>query len=429
MTIHEGRIGGRRWKIAWLLGFGVLVNYFDRVNLSVSHAALYASFGISDVVFGYLSSAYNLTYAMCQLPVGVLLDRFGVRRVGRISALMWSIASFAAAVTPSIGGFFGARLLLGVGEAPTFPAKAKAIGQWFPAKERSFATSIFDAAAKFASAIGVPLIGFLLIKAGWRWSFAATGVISLLYFGLFSKIYREPSEDRQLTAAELSYISEVDTKQQVFDVRDEQASLGYLIRQRKVLGLAIGFGAYNYSFYLLLTWLPSYLSSQLHVDLLHSFLYTGVPWLFATVCDLGAGLTSDALIQRGWDASRVRKTILVVGTAFGLGILGAAHAQTPVSALFWISMCIGGLAAAAPIGWSIPSMISPRGSVGTVGGIVNLANQLSGIAAPIVTGYVLHATGSYTWVFGIAAIYLAIGIASYIVLLGRIEPVPAEGAL
>ena len=427
--MHEGRIGGRRWKIAWLLGFGVLVNYFDRVNLSVSHAALYASFGISDVVFGYLSSAYNLTYAMCQLPVGVLLDRFGVRRVGRISALMWSIASFAAAVTPSIGGFFGARLLLGVGEAPTFPANAKAIGLWFPAKERSFATSIFDAAAKFASAIGVPLIGFLLIKAGWRWSFAATGVISLLYFGLFSKIYREPGEDRQLTAAELSYISEVDTKQQVLDVRDEQASLGYLIRQRKVLGLAIGFGAYNYSFYLLLTWLPSYLSSQLHVDLLHSFLYTGVPWLFATVCDLGAGLTSDALIQRGWDASRVRKTILVVGTAFGLGILGAAHAQTPVSALFWISMCIGGLAAAAPIGWSIPSMISPRGSVGTVGGIVNLANQLSGIAAPIVTGYILHATGSYTWVFGIAAIYLAIGIASYVVLLGRIEPVPAEGAL
>lgn len=429
MMMHEGRIGGRRWKIAWLLGFGVLVNYFDRVNLSVSHAALYASFGISDVVFGYLSSAYNLTYAMCQLPVGVLLDRFGVRRVGRISALMWSIASFAAAVTPSIGGFFGARLLLGVGEAPTFPANAKAIGLWFPAKERSFATSIFDAAAKFASAIGVPLIGFLLIKAGWRWSFAATGVISLLYFGLFSKIYREPGEDRQLTAAELSYISEVDTKQQVLDVRDEQASLGYLIRQRKVLGLAIGFGAYNYSFYLLLTWLPSYLSSQLHVDLLHSFLYTGVPWLFATVCDLGAGLTSDALIQRGWDASRVRKTILVVGTAFGLGILGAAHAQTPVSALFWISMCIGGLAAAAPIGWSIPSMISPRGSVGTVGGIVNLANQLSGIAAPIVTGYILHATGSYTWVFGIAAIYLAIGIASYVVLLGRIEPVPAEGAL
>jgi MFS family permease len=424
VTQQRDKIGRRRWTIACLLGFGVLVNYFDRVNLSVSHAALYATFGISNVVFGYLSSAYNLTYAICQLPIGVLLDRFGVRRVGRISTLLWSVASFAAAVTPNIGGFFAARFLLGVGEAPTFPANAKAIGLWFPAKERSFATSIFDAAAKFASAIGVPVIGVLLIKVGWRWSFAATGLISLLYFGLFSKIYRDPKDDAKLTGAEASYIAEAASLSELRDTRTEQASLGYLIRQKKVLGLAIGFGAYNYSFYLLLTWLPSYLSSALHVDLLRSFLYTGVPWLFATVCDLAAGLTSDALIQRGWDASRVRKTILIGGTAFGLGILGAAHAHTPASALFWISMCIGGLAAAAPVGWSIPSIISPRGSVGTVGGIVNFSNQLSGIAAPIVTGYVLFATGSYTWVFGIAAIYLAIGIASYIFLLGRIEQVP-----
>ena len=426
MTTHFDKIGRRRWTIACLLGFGVLVNYFDRVNLSVSHAALFATFGISDVVFGYLSGAYNLTYAMCQLPVGVLLDRFGVRRVGRVSTLLWSLASFAAAVTPNIGGFFGARFLLGLGEAPTFPANAKAIGLWFPAKERSFATSIFDAAAKLASAIGVPIIGILLIKVGWRWSFAATGMISLLYFGLFSKIYKDPQEDAKLTEAEAAYISDVDMAHEQRDDRREQSSLAYLIQQKKVLGLAIGFGAYNYSFYLLLTWLPSYLSSALHIDLLHSFLYTGVPWLFATVCDLIAGLTSDALIQRGWNASHVRRAILIGGTAFGLGILGAADAHTPARALFWISMSIGGLSAASPIGWSIPSMISPRGSVGTVGGIVNFSNQLSGIAAPIVTGYVLHATGSYTWVFGIAAIYLVIGIGSYISLLGKIEPVAAE---
>jgi len=144
----------RRWRIAWLLGLGVLVNYFDRVNLAVSHAALYTTFGISTVTFGYLSGAYNWTYALCQLPVGVLLDKFGIRRVGRVSIFLWSIASFAAAITPGLGGFFAARLLLGVGEAPTFPANAKAVGYWFPQGERSFATSIFDSAAKFASAIG-----------------------------------------------------------------------------------------------------------------------------------------------------------------------------------------------------------------------------------------------------------------------------------
>jgi MFS family permease len=405
------------------------VNYFDRVNLSVSHAALFTTFGISNITFGYLSGAYNWTYAMCQLPVGVLLDRFGVRRVGRISTLLWSIASFAAAVTPSIGGFFGARLVLGVGEAPTFPANAKAIGLWFPSQERSFATSIFDAAAKLASAIGIPLIGVLLLKFGWRWSFAITGLISLLYFALFSKIYRDPDDDPALTDIERQYILEGSPLPSTHDAPPPKASLGYLLRQHKVLGLAIGFGSYNYVFYLLLTWLPSYLSAALHIDLLHSFLYTSVPWLFATFTDVAAGLGCDALIQRGWDASRVRKTVLICGTTFGLGILGAAHAHTAARALLWISMSIGGLAAAAPIGWSIPSMIAPRGSVGTVGGIVNLSNQISGIAAPIVTGYVVSATRSYAWAFGISAIYLFLGISSYIFLLGRIEQVEPQPSI
>ena len=96
-SLNSNRNPRRRWRIAWLLGLGILVNYFDRVNLSVSHAALVTSFGISDITFGYLSAAYNWTYALCQLPVGVILDRFGVRRVGRVSTFVWSVASFCAA--------------------------------------------------------------------------------------------------------------------------------------------------------------------------------------------------------------------------------------------------------------------------------------------------------------------------------------------
>ncbi len=404
----------------------MLVNYFDRVNLSVSHEALYTSFGISNITFGYLSGAYNWTYMVCQLPIGVLLDRFGVRKVGLISTLLWSAASFAAAVSQSIHGLFGARLLLGVGEAPTFPANAKAIGYWFPPEERGLATAIFDAAAKFSSALGVPLLGLMLLKAGWRWSFAITGLISLIYFAAFRRFYRDPKDDAKLSAEERDYISGGVRSQIDADAGDEEASLGYLIRQRKVIGLALGFGSYNYVFYLLLTWLPSYLSAALHVDLLHSFLYTGVPWLFATVTDFVGGVTADRLIRRGWDSSKVRKTIMVIGTAFGLGILGAANAHTALRALVWISISIGGLSAAAPVGWSVPSLIAPRGSVGTVGGIMNFSNQVSGVVAPILTGYVVALTHSYAWAFGIAAIYLLIGIASYLFLLGKIETVPLE---
>jgi MFS transporter, ACS family, D-galactonate transporter len=423
--IHPPR---RRWRIAWLLGLGVLVNYFDRVNLSVSQAALYTSFGISAVTFGYLSGAYNWTYAMCQLPIGVILDKFGIRRVGGISTFLWSIASFAAAISPSVGGLFGARFLLGVGEAPTFPANAKAIGRWFPPQERSFATSLFDSAAKFSSAIGVPLIGLLLLRIGWRWSFAVTGLISFLYFLLFSRIYRDPQDDPHLTEAERQLI-EGETQSVAPAVtanqatEDEPISIWKLLRQRKVLGMVLGFGSYNYVFYLLLTWLPGYLSIQLHLDLMHSFLYTGFPWLIATFADLLiGGLLADALIQRGWNASRVRKTILVGGTTCGLGILGAANVHTPMIALLWISLSIGGLSAASAIGWSIPSLITPRSSVGSVGGIINFSNQISGIAAPIVTGYLVQSLHSFGWAFGVSAIYLVIGITAYLVLLGRIEP-------
>ncbi len=190
-----------------LLGLGVLVNYFDRVNLSVSHESLIAAFGISNIAFGYLSSAYNWTYALCQLPVGVLLDKFGVRRVGRISTFIWSVASFCASVAPGIPSLFAARFLLGVGEAPTFPANAKAIGLWFPAAKRGFATAIFDSAAKFSSVLGVPLLGIILLKIGWRWSFALTGLISLGYFLLFWKVYRDPDDDASLTEAERQAIA------------------------------------------------------------------------------------------------------------------------------------------------------------------------------------------------------------------------------
>jgi MFS family permease len=237
-------------------------------------------------------------------------------------------------------------------------------------------------------------------------------------------MYRDPDEDSALSDLERSYIATEGGVPRPHEIVPmEPDSLGYLLTQRKVIGLAVGMGSYNYVFYLLLTWLPSYLSFALHIDLLHSFLYTSVPWLVATILDiLVGGWLVDALIQRGWDASMVRRVILIGGTTCGLGIFGAAHAHSAQQALIWISVSIGGLSAASPVGWSIPSLITSRGNVGKVGGIVNFSNQLSGIAAPIVTGYLVSARQSFAWAFGVSAIYLAIGIAAYVFLLGRIEP-------
>jgi ACS family D-galactonate transporter-like MFS transporter len=420
----------RRWRIAFLLAFGVLVNFFDRINLSVSRDALHDSFGLSLVAFGYLSSAFSWTYALMQMPAGLLLDRSGVRLVGRASALLWSISSFAAALAPGLSWFFGARLLLGVSESPTFPANAKALGYWFTREERGLATAITDAAAKFSSAIGVPLIGLLLFYFGWRWSFAATGVMSFLYFVLFYVIYRNPSEDKGLSASELQFIVSGGAQPEDRAKAAKGASLGYLLRQRKVYGLALGWGAYNYTFFLLLTWLPSYLSVSLHMDLFHSVFYTSVPWLFATFTDLlVGGWLVDALIQRGWDANRVRQSVMVAGMSFGLAIFGAASAHSSTAALVWISLALGGLAAAAPVAWTVPSLIAPRESVGTLGGAVNFCGQIAAISAPIVTGYIVSGTHSFAAAFATATAILLLGIVGYIFLLGRIEPIPEPGRI
>ncbi|MFL6414776.1 MAG: MFS transporter [Bryobacteraceae bacterium] len=417
--------GIRRWRIAILLGVGVLINYFDRVNVSVAQDALNREFGMSNQTFGYVLSAYSWTYAALQLPMGVLLDRFGVRLIGCLSALIWSIASFAGGAATSVGGFVASRLLLGVGEAPTFPASSKATGAWFPRQERSLATAMFDASSKFASAIGVPMIGFVLIKLGWRLSFAVTGLISFLYFVAFFFVYREPKDDPKLTPEEWEYIRAGGAQQHREPGASKSASLGFLMTRQKVLGLVLGFFAYNYCFYLFLTWLPSYFSRSLGIDLLHSVLFTAIPWSFATLTDLlVGGWLVDFLIRRGHPESKVRKTILIGGTTIGLAVAGVVFARTPWQAVFWLTISLGGLAAAAPVGWSIPSLIAPRNSTGKVGGILNFGNQIAAVLAPIATGYFAGTNNSFGRAFGAAAVILAIGICGYVFLLGTVEPIP-----
>jgi len=418
----------RRWHIGLLLGIGVLINYFDRVNISVSHGALVHEFHISEITFGILASAYSWTYAALQIPVGVILDRVGVRAVGRISAAIWSAASLCAAVAPGVTTFLGARLLLGVGEAPTFPANSKATGYWFPEKERSFATSLFDAAAKLASAIGVPMLGIVLIYFGWRATFVFTGVLSFGFFLAFWWVYRNPGRDRSLSPEELEYILKGNAQPE--NGRGERAKgapLMYLLRKREVMGATIGFAAYNWTFYLLLTWLPAYLTVRLHVNLLHSVLYTSVPWGIATITDLCiGGLLVDRLVSRGWAAWKVRQTILVLGMLCGVCIYGAGVAATPGHVLVWMSVSLGGLGAMAPVGWSVPSLIAPKDSVGRIGGIMNFATQLAAIEAPIVTGY-FAGKHNFQAAFTVAAVILCAGIAAYVLLLGRMQAIPEPG--
>jgi MFS family permease len=190
----------------------------------------------------------------------------------------------------------------------------------------------------------------------------------------------------------------------------------------------LGFFAYNYCFYLLLYWMPSYFSS-LHLTPLRSVLYTSIPWLVGTTTDLSVGgWLVDILIQRGYRDTVVRQTVLIGGTCLGLALAGAMSTRNAVLALIWISIALGGLSAASAVGWSVPSLIAPRNSVGKVGGILNFGNQVAGIVAPIATGYLAGPNNSFGLAFLVAAGILVLGICAYVFLLGEIEQVPEPDA-
>ncbi|WP_158942880.1 MFS transporter [Granulicella sp. S190] len=405
-------VRSKRVAITLVLGAGVLVNYFDRVNLSIAHDALSHSFGISDVVFGYLLSSYSWTYAVTQLPSGALLDRFGVRRVMLVSIVIWAIASGLATFAITIAFLFAARFLLGIGEAPTFPANAKAIGLWFAPDERGVPTATFDAAAKLAIGLGTPILGLLLLRFGLRASFGATALLSLLFAAVFASVYRDPDSTEAIQDKKISMSS------------SGQIRLASLLRQPKIWGAALGSGAYNYCFYLLLTWLPFYLQSGLKMTSRNAVLWSAVPWLFAAAAGFGiGGVLVDGLLRRGRDADLVRRTVLLGGTSFGLFVLAPVFLHQPKIVLLCLTLAISGLSAASPVVWTLPSLLAPAGATGRVGSLMNLCNQIAAITAPIVTGYIRGWTHSFSGAFLIAGVILLLGIASYACLLGRIDRV------
>ena len=164
----------RRWGIGVLLGSGILVSFLDRVNLSAAAPQLAREFKLGPAELGILFSSFLWFYAVLQIPIGVVVDRLGVTRVGRWGALLWTAASAVTAFAGGFGGILAARMLLGIAEAPSFPAVSKATGHWFPRSERARATAIFDASAKFSNVIGVPLVAFVIERLGWRWAFGVT---------------------------------------------------------------------------------------------------------------------------------------------------------------------------------------------------------------------------------------------------------------
>ncbi|MDQ0259175.1 MFS transporter [Sinomonas atrocyanea] len=434
-THHEPAVkavrprGKARWSVALLMGFGILINYVDRLSISVTQGPLTKEFGLTAIEFGVLSSAFLWSYAIMQIPSGMLLDRFGVKKVWGASAVLWTVASVLTAIASGAWVIVLARVFLGVAEAPAFPGAMKATGLWFPRHERGLCTAIFDSGTRLANVLGLPLIAFTVATWGWREAFWLQAVLSLVFLGAFLWRYTGPKHKLAkgtLSAEEYRYIIEGGATSEDVRPASDWKTIAYLLRQRKVWGLSLGLAGAGYVLWMLLTWLPGYMQTSMNQSVLQSGIYAAVPALAMFVSELTiGGWWVDRVIGRGANPDRVRKGVLVAGMIVALFTVGAAFSNSPLVAITWIAIGSAGIALVYVTSNSLPALIAPEGSAGSLAAIVNCVNLLAGVAAPIVTGFIVDATGHFVYAFIIGGIALVGGLASYLLLMGRIEPIPA----
>ncbi len=396
-----------------LLCVGYMIAYFDRVNLSVALASdeFKRYFQLSDIDRGNLNSAFFWTYAALQIPAGWLVDRYGVKWPFAIGFVGWSVLSGLTAWATSLWQLFAIRFALGVGESMITPAGMRWIRLNVAENQRGLFIGLYMAAAKAGPAVGTLVAGLLLGHAGWRTMFMVIGFGALLWLVPWVLFLRD--DDRQLEQVAI----------QKSGGADAQVPFWRLVRSPVIIGTVIGTFCYQYFVYYNMTWLPSYFKEERHLDLNKMTVFTFASFAGMAVVATLAGFVADKLIDRGYNAVRVRKAFVIAGFLTASTQLIGAYAESQAVSLFFAVFSLSGLGLMTANYWALTQTLLPGAAVGRIVGLQNCAANLPGIVAPMLTGWLKQTTGGYTAPMLAICVFLVMGIAAY-VLLVREEYVP-----
>jgi MFS transporter, ACS family, D-galactonate transporter len=404
-----------RWVVIFLAFLAIAINYIDRANLAVAAPQIEKALGIGPAEMGFILSGFFWTYALMQMPFGWFVDRVGARIALPLAVGWWSVFTALTAVTTSVAGMFGCRLMLGIGEAGAYPSCAKLVSQWFKPEQRAFATSIFDSGSRVGSALSIPVVALIIGTFGWEASFVITGVLGAVWILGWFAIYRNKSKGDLTGEADVAPIP-VAPKNKV--------SWASLFKYRTLWGMMLGFFCLNFVIYFFITWFPSYLV-QAHGFSLKSLGTLGtIPALMSIPGGWLGGWVSDALYRRGWSLTAARKTCMVGGMLLSSVITLCAFVTNIYLMLLFFGIAYGSLAFAAASIWSLPSDVAPTPDhVASIGGIQNFASNLAGIVITTFTGVMLAITkGSFVIPLCVAGGFCFLGAFSYLVIVGKIEP-------
>jgi len=408
-----------------LLVVAGVVNYFDRIALSIANQAVSDELNLSAAQMGLLLSAFSLPYAIAQLPMGILLDRLGARVMLGAGLLLWSIAQLAGGFVQTLNQFFVARVLLGVGEAPQFPAGAKVFSEWYAIEERGRPTGIFVASTTIAPALAPPVLTGLLIAFGWRGMFIIMGVVGVLAAIGWYALYRD-RRDVVLQPDEVDHLSGVNRSANDDNAMTTAEWRG-LFTKRTTWGMALGFMGVIYMVFLYVTWLPAYLQQERGLSLAESGWVLMIPFIGGTLGQLSSGIVSDRLLARGLKPIASRKWPICIGLVFAAAFTVPA-AYTPnltmaiiclTCAMYFVNLASGGT-------WALVSVAAPRRLVASLGSIVNFGGYLAGAAAPLITGIVVDQTGSFVNALLISAAVALAGALAYLLIVKEPIADPAD---
>lgn len=391
------------WAITALLAAAACINYADRSSLSIAAPSLSREMALGDVQLGLLLSTFFWTYTLSQSFSGWLTDRYSVRWVFAIGFLVWSGATLGCGLAHGLIGLALLRLLLGAGESVAFPCYSKIIAARFPIERRGLPNSLIEAGTKLGPAIGTLAGGLVMAQFGWRAMFLALGAAGLLWLIPWMQVAPRATTDKGPQAP--------------------SPPIAQILRRRDAWGTFIGNFCYQYGYYFLLTWLPTYLIRERHVSIESMSILASLPFWIAAISAVICGSLADRLIRRGASPSRIRKGFVVGGLLLSTVMVPAAITPNLSVSIALLCLSYGAFGMAASNHWAISQTLAGTAAAGTWSGIKNTIGNLAGIIAPVSTGYLVQATGGFLAAFISPAIVAVAGACCWAFLVKEVAPI------
>lgn len=408
-----------RWTVVALIFFATTVNYIDRQVIGLLKPYIQDDLGWTEADYGYIVTAFQVAYGIGMIVGGRMLDKLGSKLGYSIAIIVWSLGAMLHATVRSVTGFGFARAVLGLGEAGNFPAAVKVIAEWFPKRDRAFATGLFNSGTTIGAIIAPIIVTAITLQWGWRWAFIITGLLGFIWVVFWWLLYHSPEKDHRVNAAELAYIrseesgdgspdpssqGDCDLENRPQEAQDTQEiTWRQLFRHRQTYAILFSRFVTDWVWWFFLFWTPDFLNKTQGVDLKATVLPLIVIYTMSSIGGIYGGHVSSQFIRFGRSVDFARKTTILLFALLVLPLNAIPYIEN-----MWMVVVIIGLATSTHQAWAsniftIVSDVYPKQVVGSMTGISSVGGAVGGALASSFVGLILEWTGSYATIFMIAS--------------------------